>query len=481
MEKTTNKVNEKNDEYFNNKLMDSLNIFSKQLNVIFKDINEDISNMIFKTTKKHSRKKKLTFNDAVLYLFNYCSINKTKLNVVSNINFNNNVQVHPSNFQKKEANIPLSFYEDLFNKIQSLFYEKYSTDDLNKNRVVCVDGTYNNTNLLNDGSLETSLNMGYYDFTNKIPVNVTFKGKENKNKEIKSFIEDIEKKNIATENVILVFDRAYDSCDLFNYLDANNCKYICRVKKSCLYLDKEKNKDKISKKKKKIKNENVRFILSEHKYKLSIKTKKNKKVTFNKITKCHLITNLNLDEYDDEKVKKAYLNRWSVESFFKLLKTNFRFSNLTNHAGANTKTQYHKQNYSILIQYYIVRIIDIIYSSNVDDLNNHKFKKKNKNKYVVKHNNKNMISGLELILKKIIDGVINSNDLYKYSINFIKKINIQIDVYKLRICKNPSCKWYLKSYAEYYKYNVVIEAIINNKVDSLNKNLKLLASEISID
>ena len=91
-----------------------------------------------------------------------------------------------------------------------------------------------------------------------------------------------------------------------------------------------------------------------------------------------------------------------------------------------------------------------------------------------------MILGLELMLKKIIDGNINSNDLYKYSNNFIKKINIQIEVYKPRSCKNPSYKWYLKSYAEYYKYNVVIEAIINNNIDSLNDNLKLLASEIKI-
>ena len=470
----------KNNEYFNDKLIDSLNIFSKQLNFIFKDVNKVISDLIFKNTKKHSRKNKLTFNDAILYLFNYCLINKTKLNVVSNINYNNNINVHSSNFQKKEAKIPLSFYKNLFNNIQSLFYEKYSISDLNKNNIVCVDGTYNNTNLLNNGSLETSLNMGYYDFTNKIPVNIKFKGKENKNREIKSFIEDINNKNISTNNVIFVFDRAYDSYDLFNYMDDNNYKYVCRVKKSCLYLDEKKNKDKINKKKNKIKNENIRFILSEHKYQLTIKTKKNKKVTFDKITKCHLITNLNHNEYNDEDVKKTYLNTWSVESFFKLLKSNYRFSNLTNHTNTNTEIQYHKQNYIILIQYYIVRIIDIIYTSNINDLNKHKFNKKNKNKYVVKHNNKNMILGLELMLKKIIDGDVNSNDLYKYSNNFIKKINIQIEVYKPRMCKNPSYKWYLKSYAEYYKYNVIIEAIINNNIDSLNDNLKLLASEISI-
>ena len=57
-----------------------------------------------------------------------------------------------------------------------------------------------------------------------------------------------------------------------------------------------------------------------------------------------------------------------------------------------------------------------------------------------------MILGLELILKQIIDGNVNSNALYKYSSNYIKKINIQIEVYKPRICKNPSYKWYLKSY-----------------------------------
>ena len=59
---------EKNNEYFNDKLIDSLNIFSKQLNFIFKDVNKVISDIIFKNTKKYSRKNKLTFNDVILYL-----------------------------------------------------------------------------------------------------------------------------------------------------------------------------------------------------------------------------------------------------------------------------------------------------------------------------------------------------------------------------------------------------------------------------
>jgi hypothetical protein len=46
----------------------------------------------------------------------------------------------------------------------------------NKNRVVSVDKICDNTYLINNGSLETFLNMGYYDFTNGIHVNIKFKG-----------------------------------------------------------------------------------------------------------------------------------------------------------------------------------------------------------------------------------------------------------------------------------------------------------------
>ncbi len=38
------------------------------------------------------------------------------------------------------------------------------------------------------------------------------------------------------------------------------------------------------------------------------------------------------------------------------------------------------------------------------------------------------------------------------------KINIQIDIQNERRCKNPDFKLYIKSYAEYYKNNTIIEA-----------------------
>lgn len=105
------------------------------------------------------------------------------------------------------------------------------------------------------------------------------------------------------------------------------------------------------------------------------------------------------------------------------VKSNFKFSNLTNHTD-NTKTQYEKQNYIILIQYYIIRIIENIHNKNIDELNKHKFKAKNKNKYVVKHNSSLMIDGLKKIIPDIINAKNDKNILFKYSNNFISKINI---------------------------------------------------------
>ena len=65
-----------------------------------------------------------------------------------------------------------------------------------------VDGTYNNTNIKNDINLETSLNMGLYDATNYIPIELKLKGFE----KIKKLILYIKQKNIDNCNLIFVLD-----------------------------------------------------------------------------------------------------------------------------------------------------------------------------------------------------------------------------------------------------------------------------------
>jgi len=471
--KINNYDDDKIKKIFDQKLQDDFTKLSKQLNLIFKNSDDIIKKKIEDDLKIKTRNRKLSFYDALCYYFNYSFNHNTKNNIVSDYNFDNDIDVHMSNYQKKEAKIPLSFYQLIFDDVKKL-HDQYID---NKKRTIAVDGTYNITNVKNDGSLETSLNLGIYDITNRIPIDIQLKGEENKNKEIESFIQYIDKNNIDKDNIIFVFDRAYFSYDFINYLDKKNINYVIRTKNNSLYLDKNKNNKKTNVKK--LNDSNIRFITYDEKCIISKKDKNNNDVKLEKTIECNIVTNLSLKNNNDTDIKKIYSSRWCIEVFFKLIKSNFKFSYLKEHTS-KTLIQYKKSYLIIMIEIYIIRLIELIYNKNNDELNNHKFNKKNKNKYIVKNNDSLMINGIKKIINPIIKSNINGNLLFNYSINYIKKINVQIGIYNERKCKNPHCKWYIKSYAEYYKYIKIIDALLNDKVDSLNKNLKLLASEIKI-
>src|SRR3990167_10305233 len=83
--------------------------------------------------------------------------------------------------------------------------------------------------------------MGYYNITDRIPIDIEFKGIENKNKEIKSFINHVENNKYDVKNLIFVFDRAYFSYDFINNLDEKNINYVIRSKNNSIYL-KDNNK-----------------------------------------------------------------------------------------------------------------------------------------------------------------------------------------------------------------------------------------------
>jgi len=91
-----------------------------------------------------------------------------------------------------------------------------------------------------------------------------------------------------------------------------------------------------------------------------------------------------------------------------------------------------------------------------------------------------MISGLKKIINPIIKGKININDLFKYSNSYIKLTNTIKDISNPRTSKIPFSKWYVKSYSGYYQYKKIIEAIKTDDLNSLNKNLKVLANKIKI-
>lgn len=77
----------------NNNTIKSLNndllSFSKSINSIFTNIDKDISDLIYKTSKIKTRNSKLSFSDVLYYKFLYSYKHYTKDHIVSKFNFDN--------------------------------------------------------------------------------------------------------------------------------------------------------------------------------------------------------------------------------------------------------------------------------------------------------------------------------------------------------------------------------------------------------
>jgi hypothetical protein len=454
----------------NLKFYNELKILSNDINTIFKNSNDNIKKLLLKKNIK-TRNNKINFIDAISYIFNYSFLGSTKQSVVSDYNFNNKKDVNRTNYYKKELKIPLSYYNDIFIKVKQIV-NKYIDKNKNPFNVIAVDGTYNNTNIYNNKKLETCLNMGYYDATNHIPIDLEIKGTEYKNKEIKSFIEHIKQSNYDINNMIFVFDRAYFCYDFMNTLNKYNLNFVIRIKNNCLCIDDETQVNK------KFINNNIRFISYKDEITYEKKDKDNNVVKLKETIICNLVTNLLKNKFDNELIKKIYLMRWDVEVFFKLIKSNFNFACLREH-NKNTINQYKKKYLIILINIHLIRLIEYVYDKHNKN-NKKKQNVKRNHEYNYKHNNTLMISGLKKIINLVIKSKLKQNDLINYCKCYIKTTNTIKNISNPRISKTPFTKWYVMSYSDYYKYKKIIEALKNNDLDSLNKNLKLLALNIQI-
>jgi spore germination protein GerM len=84
------------------------------------------------------------------------------------------------------------------------------------------------------------------------------------------------------------------------------------------------------------------------------------------------------------------------------------------------------------------------------------------------------------ILKKIVYGSLNQESLDTFCKRDIKTFSNKTGRSNPRRSNTPFTKWYVKDYSESAKYKKVINAIINNTINKLNKNLKSLAKRITI-
>lgn len=538
------------DQYQNNLKNDLEKLYSELavvLNNIFKPTNDKIKAELLKKGIK-TRERNLKFTDALFYLFKYSHLDTTKQGIVSELNneiekANNNVKnmiddkniknivindaktTHRVNYHAKSKLIPLNYVEELFNNVKNL--TNINVIDKDKDRIIAVDGTYNNTNVKGSKMLETSLNMGYYDATNDIPLDLDFRGVEFKSKEIFCFLDYIKKNDIDKNKIVFVFDRAYYSDEHIKILNSNNMRYVIRIKNNSLMINNQNQIDKRFGE-----NNNIRIISYEDNVIINVQDRNGKNVKVNENIKCNIITNLPLGQYKDDDVKKMYLQRWDVEVFFKLVKSNFKFANLNNNVKGNpskTIETYKINNYLILIQIHIVRLLEqfknkeneikkklneeyvkniktkseIITTNNLTSkINNVNDKKKsisklyntrsnikfydieksknttvktvktNKYEYNFKNNNGLMISGLMSLMKDMINATLKFNLLMSYSKHFIIKTNTIKNISNPRVSKTPFTKWYVRGYGEYCKLLNIIECLKTEDYSKLHINLR---------
>ena len=162
----------------------SYNNVVDKLNLIFLNIDNKIKQDVEDAYDIKTRQNKLTYKNVLIYKFNYSVPNTTKEALTSSFNFKNDTTIDRTSFDYRDNQIPLSSYMSLYKQTTSL-YKQINNIDEKKEIIVAVDGTFNNINSENKkDKLETALNMGYYDVTNDIPIELTIEGHKKKNNEL---------------------------------------------------------------------------------------------------------------------------------------------------------------------------------------------------------------------------------------------------------------------------------------------------------
>ena len=472
-----------------------INIVGK-INSIMLKINENVKIELSKENM-FIRKSKLTFEDAMIHSFLYSFKDTTKQSITSNYNFNNGIDVTRSSYYKKSEKIPLNVYNIMLNELKICYNNEFVFEnDVNMN-IYAVDGCNNNTNNNCDFmELNRTLNMGVFDIVNGIPIYLEHI-EDGVNTEISQLKILIQKYNI--KNTIFVLDRGYVSYDLMNFFESNNLKYIIRGRNN--------NKLKINETSGLYEHKDLEHDTRLIKFNVPIDfiffDKFDNELNVRHINEYNIITNLNKELFNDEKIKSLYESRWDIEVYFKFVKNNFKFQNLIEHAGKTiknnignkrykskkdkkltdkikkvfspyTRKQYERINLIILIISYIELIFEKTYlyflcSKNEKDIN------------IIKNisiNKSNFIKGIQEIISKIIKQQLTAEMLFNlckcYVVICLKVKNRHFE----RVSKTPFTKWYIKDYSSRSFYNRIIEAVNNNSIDKLEDNIKSKSKQI---
>lgn len=461
-------IDEPKSIYNNPDIQKQVDLFVNLINTCFLNIQDKTSSLC----NHKFRKSHLSYNDALLYRFLYSFDNKSQNNICSRINNTLNYHnIDKNNYVDKEKPISIDVYKYIRNDLRSIHINNFAVKSAEN--VLAIDAVTNNTNIdCPKNTCQTSLNMGYFDVTNGVPVDFTIHISK-KNNEVNYFKEHIQTllnksifgKKINTNAIIIVADRAYFCYDLFDYLDNLGVKFVIRIRGNAKIISDNNTKYRIIKTTKNT-TKNVKY-----------KKKKNKEVTVNITDTSYLITNLtDIKKYSNKKIKNLYKSRWSIETYFGYMRNNYKFSNLVEQ---NTDS-YEKLLLCIQSITYIAKIIELIFLS-TKKIAKKMVKNDGENVKCTEKINKTLLTQKinEDLLIDIIQGTLTSEQIMKFIKLNCKTVKHEKGRFYERKSKTPFTKWYVKDYHGEYEIKKIIEYIIDNKI-KINKNLKMKANNVKI-
>ena len=140
--------------------------------------------------------------------------------------------------------------------------------------------------------------------------------------------------------------------------------------------------------------------------------------------------------YTDEDIKNIYNSRWDIEEYFKMIKSNFKFSIMNEH-NKDTPTTY-KKSYTIIK---IISVLEELFKLVCSDT-----LVSSKKNLKVTINKSELIKGLFKVIPDIIDSKITYNKLVNFCDVYIIKNYTKIGASNPRTSKIPFTKWYTKGY-----------------------------------
>lgn len=396
-------------------------------------------NFLIANKLKNQRFKKTNNVDGVLFNLLYCQLNKSQDSIIADMNhLNANLLKNKLHFTRqaiinRNNQFSVDYFKNIYDNISRYIDINFYKNN-NEYTVFAVDGTdCNLRSKLNEKQFAlnknensiTALNIGIYNVTKNSPVILELVKHKN---ERKAFVDFINNTNNYSNNIFL-FDRGFYSENLINVLYKKQMNFVCRLKKNSLLIKENLNDNYVN-----INNNQLRIV--------SYKINKNK---------YYMATNLPATDFDIDKIKQLYHQRWAIEEFFKYIKSNFNFSNINILNEDNIR----KLIYNELI---IAKITEVIIKYN---------KKKIKENFIV---NKHLLSdGLfKHFLPLFVHNKLNNKNIKSFMTNYISIIKSNKNNSNPRICVRPYKKWYYKQYQNKYKNDTLENQLENN----INETLK---------